>query len=107
VTNQTQTINLPIKAVPDASKDHIAGMLGDRLKVRISAPAENGKANKAICTLIAKALNIKSATVKILTGHTNPEKTLQITNSPYPTTQQALNQLSRPTIHANQRKAKN
>jgi len=53
-------------------------MLGDRLKIRISAPPEDGKANKAICKLIAKSLNIKPSAITIHAGHTNPEKTLQI-----------------------------
>jgi len=44
------------QAVPGASRSGIAGVLGDRLKVRISAPPEAGKANDAICELIAQAL---------------------------------------------------
>ena len=37
-----------IKAVPGASRNQITGIVGDRLKVRTSAPPEGGKANKAI-----------------------------------------------------------
>ena len=53
-------------------------MLGERLKIRISAPPEAGKANKAICKLIAKSLSIRPSAVTIHAGHTNPEKTVQI-----------------------------
>ena len=67
-----------IKAVPGASRDAIAGLLGDRLKIRISAAPEGGKANKAICKLLAKALDIKPAQVEIHKGHTNPEKTVKL-----------------------------
>jgi uncharacterized protein (TIGR00251 family) len=67
-----------VKAVPGASRDSIAGILGDRLKVRISAAPEGGKANKAICTLIARSLDIKPAMVEIISGHTNPEKTVLV-----------------------------
>ena len=87
------TILLPIKAVPGASRDQIASMLGDRLKVRIAAPPESGKANAAICRFIAKALNTKPATVTIHSGHTNPEKMLAITGSPYPNTQSIIDHL--------------
>jgi len=53
------------QAVPGASRSGIAGVLGDRLKVRISAPPEAGKANDAICELIAQALGIKTRHVRI------------------------------------------
>ncbi len=68
-----------VKAVPGASRDQIAGVLGDRLKVKVAAPPEGGKANKAICALIAKALGVKTAQVEIVSGATNPEKIVRIT----------------------------
>ena len=69
---------LGVKAVPGASRDSIAGVLGERLKVRISAPAEGGKANKAICELIAASLGLKSREVEIVAGHSSPEKQVRI-----------------------------
>ena len=71
---------LSIKAVPGASRDQIAGALGDRLKIRISAPPEGGKANKAICKLIAQALDLKPSAVTIESGHSSAEKILRIAN---------------------------
>ena len=68
-----------IKAVPGASRDEIAGAVGDRLKVRVSAAPEGGKANKAICRLVAAALGAKSRQVTIERGRTSPEKTLRVT----------------------------
>lgn len=65
---------LSLKAVPGAKHDQIAGELGDRLKVRISAPPEGGKANKAICELLASALGVKTREVEIIGGTTSPEK---------------------------------
>ena len=67
-----------IKAVPGASRDEIVGVIGNKLKVRISAAPEAGKANKAICKLIAQALNVKSKQVSIESGQTNPEKIVRI-----------------------------
>jgi uncharacterized protein (TIGR00251 family) len=67
-----------VKAVPRSSRDQIAGVLGDRLKVRVSAPAEDGRANKAVCATIAKALGIKARQVTIESGHTSPEKIVRI-----------------------------
>jgi uncharacterized protein (TIGR00251 family) len=70
-----------VKAVPGASRNQIAGPLGDRLKIRVSAPAEGGKANKAICALIADALGLKSRDVQIETGHSSADKTVRIHNA--------------------------
>lgn len=67
-----------IKAVPGASRDQISGVLGERLKIRVAAAAEAGKANAAICELLAKALNIKPRAVTIAQGQTNPEKVVRI-----------------------------
>jgi uncharacterized protein (TIGR00251 family) len=69
---------LRIKAVPGARQDQVAGLLGDRVKIRVSAPPEDGKANKAILALIAKAIGCKSREVLLEAGHTSPEKTIRL-----------------------------
>ena len=76
--DQSASAELRIKAVPGASRDAIAGMLGDRVKVRVSAPPEGGKANKAICALIAARLGVRPGQVEVIAGHSHPEKTLRI-----------------------------
>ncbi len=67
-----------IKAVPGASRNEIAGVVGDRLKLRISAPPEGGKANKAICKLLASSLGVKANQISIERGETNPAKIVRI-----------------------------
>jgi uncharacterized protein (TIGR00251 family) len=69
---------LPVKAVPGAKRDEIAGPLGQRLKVRISAPPEQGKANKAIEALLAKTLGLRKNEVAVSEGLSCPEKTVVI-----------------------------
>ncbi len=76
-----EDVRIWIKAVPGAARDEIAGVIGDRLKVRVSAAPEAGKANKSICKLIAKALNVKANQVSIESGQTNPEKIVRISHS--------------------------
>ena len=69
---------IDVKAVPGAKRDEIAGWLGDRLKVRVSAPAEGGKANKAICALIAKTVGVRTREVTVVSGHGSPEKAVEV-----------------------------
>ena len=67
-----------IKAVPGSSRDLVSGVLGERLKVRISAPPEAGKANDAICRLLAKELGIRASRMAIESGHAAAEKVVRI-----------------------------
>jgi uncharacterized protein (TIGR00251 family) len=69
---------LHLRAVPGASRDAIAGPLGDRLKVRVGAPPEGGKANAAICALLAKTLGLSARRVTIERGATSREKTVRV-----------------------------
>jgi len=88
-----KAVLLWIKAVPGASRDQIAGVLGDRLKIRISAAPEAGKANQAICALLAKALGLKTRQVEIDSGHGNPEKIVRISGLTVQKLIEALEQL--------------
>lgn len=72
------SVLIRVKAVPGASRDQIAGVLGDRLKVKVAAPPEGGKANRAICALIAKELGVKSAQVEVVSGATSAEKVVRV-----------------------------
>jgi len=72
------TVRLLVKVVPGASQDGISGWLGDALKVRVSAPPEKGKANKAVQELIARALDLSSRDISVVAGQTNPRKTVEI-----------------------------
>ena len=67
-----------MKAVPGAKREQVAGVLGDRLKIKVSAPPEGGKANAAICALIAKRLGVKPGAVSVVSGMTNPEKVVRV-----------------------------
>lgn len=80
MSEHASPVKLRVKAVPGASRDAVAGMLGDRVKVRTSAAPEGGKANKAIIKLLAKSLGIKPAQVTLISGQTNPEKMFAISS---------------------------
>ncbi len=67
-----------IKAIPGARRPGLGGLIGDRLKVKVNAPPEDGKANAAICRLIAAKLGLKLAQITVETGATDREKTLRL-----------------------------
>lgn len=69
---------ISVKAVPGAKRDQVAGRLGERLKVRVAAPPEGGKANAAICALLAAELGVKARDVEVVKGGASPEKTIRV-----------------------------
>ncbi len=65
-----------VKVVPGSRRDQIVGALGDRLKIKVSAPPEDGRANRAACALLAGALG--SGNAEVVAGAASAEKTLRV-----------------------------
>jgi uncharacterized protein (TIGR00251 family) len=72
---------IAVKAVPGAKRDEIVGRLGDRLKVRVAAPPEGGKANAAIAELLAAALGVRARDVRLIGGQSRAEKVFEVTGA--------------------------
>lgn len=78
-----QTIDVTVKVVPKASALKIVGLcdVGDgttALKVMLTAAPEDGKANAALVTLLAKTWRIAKSKIVILTGATSRLKGLRL-----------------------------
>jgi uncharacterized protein len=67
-------VEITVKVVPGASRDRIMGLLGDALKIQVSAPPERGKANAAVAALLAEALGRSARSVSVISGMTSPRK---------------------------------
>ena len=63
---------------PRSSKNEIVGPYRDGLKVKVTAPRIEGKANESLIRLLAKELGISPSSVEIVKGHHSREKTLKI-----------------------------
>jgi hypothetical protein len=72
------SINIQVQIQPRSSKDQIVGLHNGRLKIKISAPPVDGKANQALIEFIAKALGVSKSKVEIVKGHSSKLKTLKI-----------------------------
>ena len=71
-------MRLKLKVVPGASRSEIVGWLGDRLKVRVAAPPEKGKANSMVESLVAEALQLPGGSVCVISGTTSQHKILEV-----------------------------
>jgi hypothetical protein len=69
-----------VKVVPNASRDEIVGLLGTALKVKTTAPPADGKANRALCELIAQQLGVANRNVSVVAGHSRAEKRIAVRN---------------------------
>ena len=73
--HETETgVVFRIRVVPRASRCEPAGIRDDALKLRITAPPVEGKANEACITL----LGVKKARVAIIAGHASRTKTVAV-----------------------------
>jgi len=65
---------LPVRAQPGARKSAVVGEHAGALKVAVTAPPEDGRANKALIETLSAALGIKRSQIELLSGPTSREK---------------------------------
>lgn len=73
------SLNLKLKVIPRSSRNEIVGLSEDgTLKLKITAPPEKGKANAAICELLADVFGVAKRNVEIVRGKTSSSKQVTI-----------------------------
>jgi uncharacterized protein len=82
ITEHAEGCILPVRAQPGARKAGILGEYAGMLKVAVTAPPEDGRANKALTEFLAKALSLKRSQVKLISGDTSREKRFLIHGVP-------------------------
>src|SRR4051812_28950291 len=65
---------LPVRAHAGARRNAILGVLEGALRVDVTAVPEKGKANRAIVTLLSKALGVPKSAIQLQFGETSPQK---------------------------------
>ncbi|MEK7540258.1 MAG: DUF167 domain-containing protein [Patescibacteria group bacterium] len=74
-----KSLSLPVKVVPGSERNEIIGKLGNRLKVKVQAPPEDGKANREVVEFLAQELGVNKQQIQLVFGTSSPEKLLRIT----------------------------
>ena len=69
---------LLLRVQPRAARDEIAGLHGDRLRVRITAPPVDGKANAHLVRFFADHFGVPVADVRLERGETGRDKQIRI-----------------------------
>jgi uncharacterized protein len=72
------TVAFAIKVHPRAKKNAITGELGDSLKVSLTSPPINGRANDACIEFFAKLLKVPRSSVTIASGQNSRNKVIRV-----------------------------
>lgn len=72
------TVIFAVRIQPRASKDEIAGEIAGAIKIRLQAPAVEGRANEALIEFLAQLLKSPKGAVRILSGERSRIKRLEI-----------------------------
>jgi len=71
-------VTFAIKVQPRAKRNAIVGELGDALKVALTAPPVDGKANEACVEFFAEVLRVPRSAVMIASGQTSRNKVIRV-----------------------------
>lgn len=74
----TSSCTLELKTIPNAPRDEIVGWLGSALKIKVRAPALEGRANDALLSFLATKLSAPRRNVTLLHGDKSRQKIVAI-----------------------------
>jgi uncharacterized protein (TIGR00251 family) len=79
ITESLAGTTFAVKVHPRAKKNAITGEVGDALKVSLTAPPVEGRANEACIEFFAKLLNVPRSSVTIAAGQNSRNKLIRVT----------------------------
>jgi uncharacterized protein (TIGR00251 family) len=74
----TASCTLELKVIPNAPRDEVAGWMGGAFKVKIHAPALDGRANDALAAFLAEKLGLPRRAVTLVRGDKSRHKVVRI-----------------------------
>ena len=79
VLQHADSVTIPVKVHPKAKRDRISGLLGEALKLELTAPPIDGKANEACIRFFANFLKVPRSSVTIAAGLSSRNKVIRVT----------------------------
>ncbi len=73
-----RSARLRVHVSPGASRTEVVGRHGDGWKVRVTAPADRGRANEAVLAVLAESLAIPRRDIELVAGATGRDKLVEI-----------------------------
>ncbi len=69
---------IEIRVQPRASRNAISGVRAGTLRIRVTVPPVDGRANTAAIALVAQALDVPKSAIRLVKGASSREKTLSV-----------------------------
>ena len=73
-----ETTRLNVRLTPRATRDEVGGFAGETLRVRVTAPPVDGRANEALTRLLASRLGLARGAVRVVAGQASRQKVVAI-----------------------------
>ncbi len=69
---------IKVRVIPNSKRNEVVSRIGSILRVKISAPAVEGKANEELCEFLSEFFDVKRSMVFLRKGERGREKTIEI-----------------------------
>lgn len=69
---------IAVRLQPRARRDEVAGVRGDAVVIRVTAPPVDGRANAALCAFVAKRAGVPKSAVRIVVGAGARDKVVEV-----------------------------
>lgn len=70
--------DISIRLQPRAKREEVVGERAGAIVIRVTAPPVDGKANAALCALIAKVAGVPGSHVEVVRGQTSRDKIIRV-----------------------------
>lgn len=78
VSEHNESCIIKVRVQPKASHNQVIGYEEGALRLRVTAPPAEGKANAAVIALLAKALGVSKSRLVIVQGHGSRDKMVSV-----------------------------
>jgi uncharacterized protein (TIGR00251 family) len=82
IQNHSSGLVFKVHVQPRSSRNQLAGLYGDALKVKVTAPPVEGKANQACIEILSKAIGVPRSSLALFSGQTSRLKHILLACSP-------------------------
>jgi len=76
--NQEESCKIDVRVQPKSSRNQVDGFEDGTLRLRVTAPPVDGKANTGVIALLAKTLGVSRSRLEIVRGHSSRNKIVSI-----------------------------
>jgi uncharacterized protein (TIGR00251 family) len=71
-------VRIAVRVQPRASRTEVAGLHGDRVRIRLAAPPVEGAANEALVQFLGELLGVSARAVTLAAGHASRSKVIRV-----------------------------